>query len=72
MPTKTKTRTPQVDPTARLTEIALAIKAGAPAESFKKEMDILLGTEMAPRDRKKEEKWEAAYRESQERGALGE
>ncbi len=62
MPTKTK-RTLKADSTVdRLAEIAKAIAAGASPESFKKEMDTLLGTEMPARDHAKEAKWEEAYR----------
>lgn len=46
----------------RLKEIAAAIAAGTPASKFDKELNKLLGTEMAPRNRKAEAAWEAAYR----------
>lgn len=48
----------------RLTEIASLIALGAPPERFKDELDLLLGTELRPRDTEAEAVWEASYRES--------
>lgn len=46
----------------RLEEIAAAIRAGANPNKFQKEMDQLLGTEMAERDSEAEAHWEESYR----------
>lgn len=60
-------RKPILDVKDRLEEIAAAIRAGAPAARFQKEMDRLLGTEMEERDAFAEAAWEDAYRN---RGSL--
>jgi len=46
----------------RLDEIAAAIKAGARPESFKAELDRLLGTVLSERDEEIEIAWESNYR----------
>jgi hypothetical protein len=46
----------------RLEEIAEAIQGGVSAESFREELDRLLGTEMEDRDRTAEAVWEQDYR----------
>jgi hypothetical protein len=46
----------------RLDEIADAIKSGARPETFKGELDRLLGTEMDDRDAEAEAHWEEEYR----------
>lgn len=51
-----------VDVKKRLDEIATAIKGGAPAGKFQKELDKLLGTEMEERDHDAEARWEESYR----------
>ena len=51
-----------MSPQERLAEIAKLIKAGAPARSFDKEIDKLLGTEMEERDPLVEAHWEESYR----------
>lgn len=55
-----------MDPTTRLDEIASAIKGGAKAETFRAEMDRLLGTEMESRDPEAEAHWEETYRNNEE------
>ena len=47
---------------SRLDEIGAAIQAGANPEKFQKELDRLLGTEMAERDPDEEVRWEEDYR----------
>lgn len=56
-------RTRTFDAKTRLEEIAEEIRGGADPESFIKEMDKLLGTEMPPRRRDVEECWEQEYRQ---------
>jgi hypothetical protein len=60
---------PSVDVKARLDEIAAAIRRGAPASRYQKEMDRLLGTEMEERDEMTEAAWEESYRNQ---GPIGE
>lgn len=51
-----------MEPSERLAEIAALIKAGADPESFKNEIDKLLGTEVAERDEIADSVWEDEYR----------
>lgn len=62
MRAKKRQAAPAADPKKRLQEIAEEIKAGANPESFAKEMDRLLDTEMAARDEEAEAVWEESYR----------
>lgn len=47
----------------RLAEIAELVKQGADPETFKVELDALLGTEMSGRDPVADATWEAEYEE---------
>jgi hypothetical protein len=56
-----------IDVKKRLEEIAAAIKAGAPAKKFEKEVDRLIGIPPElERDEDAERKWENEYRSNRE------